>query len=471
MNTNTNTHAEPIQSTAHARGYLPEDPGAYLYPDTPNARRELEDLAPYAARFVHAFEVRENSTPAPGEDGTAEYLEAREVLAQSRLRFLEHAERVGPRALRALERFTRERPSPGALRARAEDALRKELDEDAGRVDLEPGSAYRVTSNPNPDGLDVDDVDTHGTGPGPYGDRLPALNVKAYPDLRRVDFDDVRADLGLETRTQAPTGRFVNEYGETVPEDEEGAEPEVLPFGLDWILGRYDVDDAPRVGGSRESELWEGPEQWARESAWEDAQESARELFGDLPGVGDVKVWSAGRCGGWACVQGLPDLEDLQERADYPSTDEFRALDLDDEDEADEAQAYEQEAEEARAELDRILGAWSEFAHRGAATVEDLGRAIAWNVGSNVFEHEAREYLEDLQRTAEEDAERAELERFALLGRRVVQEFRERSMMRTPKRDEDGERERTVLGDGLARDGFHALHDYAEELGFLEPRD
>ena len=376
------SQANLSQSTAHSCGYLPDDPGAFLCPDTPNARKELEDLAPHAARFVDAFRVQEHVSPAPGEDGSAYYLEARRVLADSRLAFLEHAERVGPRALRALERFVRERPGTGADLARAEDALRKELEEDAGRVKLEPGSVYRSTSNPNPDGYTVEDLDWHTDRP--YGERLPALNVKAYPDLNRVDYADVCADLGLDSGTLAPTGK----------EDEDG-EPEVLPFGADWIRGRYDDGTA--------QDLYDGPDAWAREAAWDDAREAARELFGDLPGVGNVEVWSAGRSGGWATVQGLPDLEELEELEERANGEEV------------------QEAEEAREELERILGAWAEFEARGRATVEDLGRAIAWHVGANVFEHEAREYAEELERIARVRALVAERVP-ALAGLRVLED-------------------------------------------------
>jgi hypothetical protein len=57
------------------------------------------------------------------------------------------------------------------------------------------------------------------------------------------------------------------------------------------------------------------------------------------------------------------------------------------------------------------------------------------------------------------------------LGRRFVRELRERSIYRPRELDADGEPVRTVLGDGLARDGFHALHDYAAELGVLPTAD
>ncbi len=44
--------------------------------------------------------------------------------------------------------------------------------------------------------------------------------------------------------------------------------------------------------------------QFAQERFWEDTQEWAKECFG--PGV---EVWSAGRSGGWAVVEGLLDLD------------------------------------------------------------------------------------------------------------------------------------------------------------------
>lgn len=51
-------------------------------------------------------------------------------------------------------------------------------------------------------------------------------------------------------------------------------------------------------------------EEWlfgaACESKWEDLQSDAEEIFDHY----DVKVWSEGRSGGWAVVDGLPDVED-----------------------------------------------------------------------------------------------------------------------------------------------------------------
>lgn len=69
--------------------------------------------------------------------------------------------------------------------------------------------------------------------------------------------------------------------------------------------GAYDVQK--HFPGASEAQL-ERAVEWAWNSScrmfWEDAQETAKEVFGD------VKVFSEGRSGGWLLVTGLPDVEE-----------------------------------------------------------------------------------------------------------------------------------------------------------------
>lgn len=59
-------------------------------------------------------------------------------------------------------------------------------------------------------------------------------------------------------------------------------------------------------------------EEAATESCWDDAQDLARETFGDR-----VKVWAAGRSGGWCVVEGLPPVPDPDDiDPDDPNSDE-----------------------------------------------------------------------------------------------------------------------------------------------------
>jgi hypothetical protein len=76
-----------------------------------------------------------------------------------------------------------------------------------------------------------------------------------------------------------------------------------------WVEERYEAQD-------HDNEL-DGPDEWARESCWELAQETADEVWDHLPWrYGDkrethpVKVWSEGRSGGWCVVEGLPDIDE-----------------------------------------------------------------------------------------------------------------------------------------------------------------
>ena len=60
--------------------------------------------------------------------------------------------------------------------------------------------------------------------------------------------------------------------------------------------------------------------------------------------------------------------------------------------------------------------------------------------------------------------------RALLLGIEAIRQMSECSIYKPRQRDEDGEPIRTPLGDGLARDAFHALHDYAARVGALPER-
>jgi hypothetical protein len=90
---------------------------------------------------------------------------------------------------------------------------------------------------------------------------LPCVNVKVYAGLTRSVVDKVRNDNG----------------------GHDG-------FTLDWM-----EDNEERLRWTFES---------ACEMGWETLQQDAEEIFGK-----GVKVWSAGRSGGWAVVEGLPDVE------------------------------------------------------------------------------------------------------------------------------------------------------------------
>ena len=94
-----------------------------------------------------------------------------------------------------------------------------------------------------------DDVETHGMGYG--GNHYPAVNVKCN---------------GL-----ALTDEVMEEFN---------CKEEIAERALQWA--------------------WEA----AVERFWEDAQETTEEAFGT-----GVKLYSAGRSGGWAVVEGLPDIE------------------------------------------------------------------------------------------------------------------------------------------------------------------
>lgn len=109
------------------------------------------------------------------------------------------------------------------------------------------------------------DVETHYE----HGRSHPAVNVKHHlwvPDLIRKYKDD-----GHEFSGDAGFWAWLKEL---------------------WDRSDYDALD--------------GPDEFARESCWDDAQTVADEIWPERT----VKVWSEGRSGGWCVVHGLPDIED-----------------------------------------------------------------------------------------------------------------------------------------------------------------
>lgn len=373
-----------------------EDVAPFLHPDTPHARAELGAVLAHAERYVYAERMIRRTTPPQDAEPGPVYLEASGALDDARAELRTFATAIGVRALRAVCGYLRSRSNPDADEARAEDALRAELEALDLATEKLGDSSYRVPANPNPDALDVEDIERHGTH---YAyDPEPAVNVKAHMDFRGVDWDAVRADLGLDAGTLAPTGT----------EDEDG-EPVVLPFGEEWIEARWDLD----AGGPRTAQFYQGPESFARELAWEDGAERVRELFADF---GRPELVSAGRQGGWACVKGLLDYRELAEQVaedaeSFAELETLRAkhgpdgpgLDEDETERRAELEEWEeQEGEDAReraAELERFLGAWSEWQAYCAATVADFPSQVAWHC-AQIFEQEAQEYAEELARVA-----------------------------------------------------------------------
>jgi hypothetical protein len=110
-----------------------------------------------------------------------------------------------------------------------------------------------------------EDVETHSTSH--YGPGLPAVNVKVRGDWRRVTLPlELGSVDGVPMRTDP---LFSREWVESLASDtQESAWNTVCESGIESLI------------------------------------EDAREVLG--PGV---KVWQAGRSGGWLVVEGLPRLE------------------------------------------------------------------------------------------------------------------------------------------------------------------
>lgn len=129
------------------------------------------------------------------------------------------------------------------------------------------------------------EVDTHGSN-GPYHPK-PAVNVKVrrgFESLKPEDWESIRSNVrdyeaGLASET---VERFGREYCERFESEQSTAFYEV------WY-----------------SE--------ACSQGFEQAEEIAQALFGP-----DVKVYSAGRSGGWLIVEGLPNVEDWDTEDGYP---------------------------------------------------------------------------------------------------------------------------------------------------------
>lgn len=118
-----------------------------------------------------------------------------------------------------------------------------------------------------------DDIEFHSHNG--YG--VPAVNVKVYKDVRSIK-------LPLELGSSAPL-REDGTYGPyTTNYTDDG-------FTHEWIDEKLEEDDSDNFYF-----------QSACESAWEWLTEEAKEIFGR-----DVKVWSEGRSGGWAVVDGIND--------------------------------------------------------------------------------------------------------------------------------------------------------------------
>lgn len=96
-----------------------------------------------------------------------------------------------------------------------------------------------------------------------HGREYPCVNVKVHNGIRRADLEAVERESGL------------------------------AGFA-DWAQDLLDADKWPEW-------TWEA----ACEQGWETLKSNADECF---PGQG-VKVYSAGRSGGWCIVEGLPPVE------------------------------------------------------------------------------------------------------------------------------------------------------------------
>ena len=140
---------------------------------------------------------------------------------------------------------------------------------------------------------------------------LPMVNVKSYRGWRELVDDD-----------------FYDAIADTVGEDH--------PIMRDGVkMAREEIMTWGERCSTRGEWWWE---ELAREFAWEELQDQARETFGALGYT--VKVWSEGRSGGWAVVEGLPSFERDPDGAGW-----------DDDDHADDP--WREDGE--------LLAAWSEF--------------------------------------------------------------------------------------------------------------
>ena len=117
-----------------------------------------------------------------------------------------------------------------------------------------------------------DDVEFHSEYT--YGPRKPAVNVKIYTSLWQVK-------LPICLGGVSEIGSDEIKWSYTDP-----------AFTSDWVEEHLTEEQVEADFGL------------ACELGWETLQEIADEIFGS-----GVKVWQAGRSGGWAVVDGLPDFD------------------------------------------------------------------------------------------------------------------------------------------------------------------
>lgn len=144
------------------------------------------------------------------------------------------------------------------------------------------------------------------------GSWVPAVNVKSYAGLRSVPLP---LDLGGVSEDGGKTWQAVT--------TDAG-------FTHDWI--------ERNVSGSDSSAMWE----WACQDGWEQAETAAAEVFGS-----GVKVYSAGRSGGWLIVEGLDPIES------------WDAI---------------------------MVSRWGRFEKQVDAIADDNMRRTVWNIWANVYE-------------------------------------------------------------------------------------
>lgn len=119
-----------------------------------------------------------------------------------------------------------------------------------------------------------DDIEFHSDG---FRAGRPAVNVKVYASTRSITLPLV---LGLSRPADAPEGTPFTEH-----RTDDG-------FTHEWIDEKLEAD----------FDLGDFIFQSACESGWEWLTDQAQEIFG-----AGVKVYSEGRSGGWAIVDGIDD--------------------------------------------------------------------------------------------------------------------------------------------------------------------
>lgn len=95
-------------------------------------------------------------------------------------------------------------------------------------------------------------------------EHMPMVNVKIYAGMHDLDWETIDIDR----------------------------DPEHADFDLHWVN--------EHVSEEQQSQWW----YHACEHGYEQAETDAQEIFGE-----HVKVWSAGRMGGWVVVDKLPEIE------------------------------------------------------------------------------------------------------------------------------------------------------------------